>query len=263
MYIYDRPLTASRFLRNEAPDILRPSQHYYYSSRQGLGTEYGALHGSKGGKRQDEASLMSPAARSAEVVRLTDEIVRHAGGRKWASVDEAYKKVESMGDAAFDLIPKELTSAAHIHTQGAIAADALGEMKLKQTRLLRARKSMENAGVPVNAQVFKDNIDSLNAIDMAYGSVDIAPRIEPTSKKQLAKLKDHGPELTRVEQPGEPLLTPDELRSIEAAARAIKKDGRFNGLLPARSYRLADRSFVVNAGTELKGKPRISVRWGN
>ena len=122
---------------------------------------------------------------------------------------------------------------------------------------------MENAGVSTTAQVFIDNTNFLDEIDKAYGSVYIAPQTEPTSKKQVAKLKEHGPELTRVEQPGESLLTPVELRSIEAAARAIKKDGKFNGLLPARSYRLADRSFTVNAGTELKGKKRITVVWGN
>ena len=71
-YIYDRPLTALHFLRNERPVILRPSQHYYYSncvagsqrssdagSRSGLGLcpENGALHRSKGGKRPDDVSV--------------------------------------------------------------------------------------------------------------------------------------------------------------------------------------------------------------
>ena len=139
MYIYDRPLTVSRFLRNEEPDILRPSQHYYYSSGRGLGAENGALHGSIGGKRPNVPSL---AAQAAEVKRLTEEIVRHAGENKWASVDQAYKKLESKGDVAFDLIPKGLASVTAIHQLGAQASNLLGETLLYQTRLLREKRRL-------------------------------------------------------------------------------------------------------------------------
>ena len=237
MYIYDCPSIASR----------------------GLSGGYGALHGLQGNKRPEVVSPATPA----EVKQLTEEIIMKAQRNAWAGVDQAYKRLESMGDQAFDLIPKGLTSAADIHTKGAHAADASGEIKLKQTRLWRARKSMENAGVSPNAQVFIDNTNSLDAIDMAYGSVYIAPKTEPKTEKERKRLQGRGPELTRVSQPGEQPSTPEQPRSVETAAKAIRETGYFDGLLPARSYRLADQSFVVNAGTELKGKPRKTVRWGN
>ena len=262
-YIYDRPLTALSFLRNERPVILRPSQHYYYSSGRGLGAENGALHGSKGGKRPDVAS---PATQSAEVARLTEEMIRHAGENKWASVDEAYKKVESMGDAAFDLIPKGLASATAIHQLGAQASNLLGETLLYQTRLLREKSrlwslKMSLEGGPLTDPEFRQIINSLDAIErslgdieMAYGAVTIAPRSKSTSKKQRAQL-----ELIPVVRP----FAPDQRRSIEFADKAIKETGSFTGLLPAGNYTLADQSFTVIAGTELTGKKPKNVRWGN
>lgn len=236
MYIYDRPLIASR----------------------GLSDGYGALHGLQGSKRPEVALPATPA----EVKQLTEEITTLAQRNAWSGVDRTYKALESKGEQAFDLIPKGLTSAADIHMKGAAAADVLGEMKLKQTRLWRALKSMENAGVSPNAKEFEDNIATLNAIDMAYGSVYIAPRTEPKTKKERKRLQGRGPELTRVSQPGEQLYPPDQLRSVETAAKAIRETGYFDGLLPAGSYRLGDQSFAVSAGTELKGKPRKNVPWG-
>ena len=134
---------------------------------------------------------------------------------------------------------------------------------------MRERDCLEKAGEPINSSAFRKVFELLDAIEKAYGAVTIAPRSEPTSKRQLAKLKDHGPELTRVEQPGKPLLIPDQLRSIEVAEQAIKKDGKFDGLLPAGDYtlKLEDRSvtppFTVKAGTEVTGKKPKNVRWGD
>lgn len=238
MYIYDRPLTASR----------------------GLSADYSALHGSKGGKCPDEASLMSPAARSAEVVRLTDEIVRHAGENKWASVDKAYKCLESKGEELFDLIPKG--RATKIHQLGAQASNLLGETLLYQTRLLREKSrlwslKMSLEGGSVNTDEFTKVITDLGAIDKSlgeievyYGSVDIAPQSKSPSKKQRARL-----ELIPVIRP----MAPDQRKSIEAAALVIKDTGSFRGLLPAGNYTLADKKFTVIAGT---GKRPQDIRWG-
>ena len=236
MYVYDPQVTASR----------------------GRVAENSLLDGL--GKRPE---VVSPAVQAAAVVQLTDEIIKLAQRGAWTGVDKAYKKLESMGDEGFNLIPKGLTSAANIHTQGALAADALGEMKLKQTRLWRARKAMENAGVSMDAQAFVENTNDLKAIDMAYGSVCIAPRTEPKTEKERKRLQGRGPELARIKQPGEQLFAPGQLRSIEAAAKVIQQEGSFDGLLPAGSYTLAGQSFTVNAGTELIGKRRTNVLWEN
>jgi hypothetical protein len=224
---------------------------------QGLGANNGLLYGL--GKRPE---VVSPAAQAAEVKRLTEELIKHAGERKWASVERAYNKLETMEGEAFNSIPKGLASAAAIHELGAQAADALGNIKLKQTRLLLAKRSLETTS-PIDDVALRRIIDSLDAIEKAYGSVAIAPRSAPASKRQHKRLQGHGPKLTRVAQPGEQLFVPDQLRSIEAAAKVIQEEGSFDGLLPAGRYTLADQAFTINAGTELTGKKRTTILWGN
>jgi hypothetical protein len=236
MYIYDRPLTASR----------------------GLSGENGVLYGL--GKRPE---VMSPAEQSAEVKRLAEEITKLAQRNAWSGVDDAYTKLEDIGDQAFDLIPKGLTTPAAIHASGAQASGALGNRKFMQTRLWRAKKSMEEAGVRVDDDKFKEIIGSLDEIEQTYGAVTVAPRSVPTSKKELKRLQGRGPKLTRVAQPGEQLPKPGELKSIEFADKAIRATGSFDGLLPAGSYMLAGQSFTVNAGTELTGKRRKNILWDN
>ena len=173
------------------------------------------------------------------------------------------KQLESMGEEAF-----AIPNVFEIHHLGAEVADILGQTQLRQIRLVRERDWQEKAGEPITSSAFRKVFEFLDAIENAYGAVTIAPPSVPTSKKQLAKLKDHGPELTRVKQLGQ-LLPPDQLRSIEAAAQAIKKDGKFDGLLPAGDYtlKLEDRSvtqpFTVLAGTEVTGKKPKNVRWGD
>jgi hypothetical protein len=238
MYIYDRSL---------APSC-------------GLHTENGALHGSKASKLPDATS---PATQAAEAKRLTEEITTLAQRNAWAGVEKSYKKLEDMGDHAFDLIPKGLATAAAIHGWGAQAAGAVGNMKLRQTRLLLAKKSMEDTGVRIDDDRFKEIIGSLDEIEKAYGAVTVAPRSVPTSKRELKRLQGRGPKLTRVAQPGEQLFMPGLLKSIEFAAKAIRDTGSFDGLLPAGSYTVAGQSFTVNAGTELTGKRRTNVLWDN
>lgn len=216
MYIYDRPLTASR----------------------GFGA--------------------SPALQSAEVVRLTEEITKLAQRNAWTGVEKAYKTLEAMGDEAFNLIPDGLGGAAGVHQLGAQASWIFGETQLSQTRLLRAKRSMEIAS-PIDDAALRRILDSLDAIEKAYGAVTIAPRSAPASKRQLKRLQGHGPELMPAVQP----FAPDQRRSIETAAKALKDTGSFTGLLPAGNYTLADQPFTVTAGTELRGKKRTNVLWNN
>ena len=267
-YIYDRPLTALHFLRNEQPVNFRPSQHYYYSNGRGLGADYSALHGSKESTCPDVVSPATPA----EVKQLTEEIIMKAQRNAWAGVDEAYKRLESKGDQAFDLIPKGLTSVTEIHKHGAEASKLIGDTLLSQARLLREKSrlwslKMSLEGGPSNNTGFRKTIDDLGGIDQLlgeiekyYGAVTIAPESSKSpSKKQRAQL-----ELLPVVRP----MAPDQRKSIEFAAGKIKKYGEFKGLLPAGDYtlKLEDRSvtppFTVKAGTEYRGNKPKDVRWG-
>lgn len=236
MYIYDPQLTASR----------------------GLGAEKSALHGSK----EDACpEVMSPAA----VVQLIGEMNTLASRNAYTGVDRKYRCLEQMGNEAFNLIPKGLASVTDIHQLGAQASNVLGETLLYQTRLSREKSrlmslKMSLEGGSFEDLKFKEIIDSLTKIDQSlgaiettYGSVRIAPRKKSPSKRQREQLQ-----LTPRVWP----FAPEQRRSIEFADKTIKETGSFTGLLPEGDYTLADQSFTVNAGTELKGKKRITVDWG-
>jgi hypothetical protein len=234
---------------------------YIYDSHptawRGLGADNDGRQGF--GKRPE---VVSPATQSAEVKRLAEEIALLAQRDAWSGVDDAYTKLEDMGDQVFDLIPKGLTTAGAIHALGAQASDALGNTKFKQARLVLAKRSLETMR-PIDEKALRLIIESLDTIEKAYGAVAMTPRSMPTSKRQLKRLEGRGPKLIRVTQPGEQLLTSDQLRSIEFAAKVIQEKGSFDGLLPVGSYMLAGQSFTVNAGTELTGKRRTNVLWDN
>ncbi|MEP6934135.1 MAG: hypothetical protein ABI988_09370 [Nitrospirota bacterium] len=149
-----------------------------------------------------------------------------------------------------DLIP----NAAAIHQLGAKASWIVDDTQLFQARLLRAKRSLDNAVGGINDPALWQIIDSLDEIEKAYGAVDIAPRSKSTSKKQRAQL-----ELLPVVRP----VAPDQRRSIEFAAQVIKDTREFSRLLPVGDYTLADQSFTVIGGTEHTGKKRINVRWNN
>lgn len=239
MYIYDRPLTASR----------------------GFSADYSALHGSKGGKRQDEASLMSPVARSAEVQQLTEQIRQLGLRNEWEGIERTYKELlksisKSMGDDAFDLRP----NAAATHQRGADASRGLGDMQNWRNRLWRTKNSVEKAVGGTDDSLLRPIIESLSMIDKNYGSVTIAPRSsKSTSKEQLAQLQ-----LIAVVLSSDPdLRNPDQLKSIYFADKAIKETGSFTGLLPAGYYKLANEPFTVENGpTEYTGKKPTKVCWG-
>jgi hypothetical protein len=192
----------------------------------------------------------------SQALRLAEEMIAGAEARAWTRVEAIYRQLESMGDEAFEVIP----NAPKIHCLGAEVADILGQTQLRQTRLVRERDSLEKAGEPINSSAFRKVFEDLDAIEKAYGSVTITPGSKSVSKKRREQV-----ELIPVVLPS----TPDQRRSIEAATAALKKDGEFNGLLPVGNYTLksgrrpSTQSFTINAGTELTGKKRITVRWGN
>jgi hypothetical protein len=240
MYICDRPITGARFPHNTEPDILRRA----HSNGRGFR-----------GERPDEPGLGADATQSAEAIRLAQEITKLAQRNAWTGVERDYTILEKMGDEAFNSIP----SRAAIHQLGAQAAWILGETQLSQTRLLRAKSSLDTTSGSVDDKTLRPIIDSLDAIEKAYGAVTIAPQSPPTSNKERKRLQGHGPELIPVVQP----FAPDQRRSIETAAKTLKDTGYFTGLLPAGSYTLAGQSLTVNVGTELTGQRRTNVVWGS
>ncbi len=233
MYIYDRPLTASR----------------------GLSGENVALHGLHGGKRP---GATSPTTQSAEVVQLTEEIIHLAQRNVWTGVERAYTRLEDKGDEAFNLIPKGLTSAAAIHLLGATASRDSGNTQNWRKRLWRAKTLLDTAVGGTNDSLLKPIVEDLENIDKNFGSVTIAPRSKLTLIRQREQL-----ELIAVVLSSDPdLRSQDQLKSIKFATQVIKETGSFTGLLPAGYYKLVDESFTVEKGTELTRKKPTKVRWG-
>jgi hypothetical protein len=190
-----------------------------------------------------------------QAVSLAEEMKAMAEARAWTKVEAIYKQLEIMGDAAFQAIP----NASEIHHLGAKVADILGQTQLRQTRLVRERDSREKAREPIDSSAFREVFKQLDAIEKAYGSVMITPGSKSVSKNRREQL-----ELVPVVMPP----VPEQRRTIEAVAAALKEDGGFNGLLPVGDYTLKSErrssslSFSINAGTELTGKKSKDVRWG-
>jgi hypothetical protein len=190
-----------------------------------------------------------------QTVSLAEQMEAMAEARAWTKVEAIYKQLESIGDEAFEAIP----NASKIHCLGAEVADILGKTKHRQARLVRERESREKAREPIDSPAFREVFKQLDAIEKAYGSVMITPGSKSVSKKQREQL-----ELIPVAMPP----VPEQRRTIEAVAAALKEDGEFKGLLPVADYTLKSGtrspslSFSINAGTELTGKKPKDVRWG-
>ena len=200
-----------------------------------------------------------PATRGSlqsQAVSLAEEMKARAEALAWTRVEAIYKQLESMDDEVFEAIP----NASKIHCLGAEVADILGKTQHRQARLVRERDSREKAREPIDSPAFREVFKQLDAIEKAYGSVTITPRSKSVTKKQREQL-----ELIPVVMPP----VPEQRRTIEAVAAALKEDGEFNGLLPTGDYTLKSGrrsptlSFSINVGTELTGKKRINVLWGN
>ncbi len=208
------------------------------------------------GKRPE---AVSPVTQTAEVARLTDEIIKLAQRNAWTGVERAYKTLESMGDEAFNLIPRGLGGPAAIHKEGANASRSFGDMLNWWKRLWRAKTSLDTAVGGTNDSLLKPILESLEYTNNNFGSVTVAPRSKSTSKKQRAQLKLIAVVLSTAPD----LPTPDQLKSIAFAEQIIKETGSFIGLLPAGYYKLADESFTVENGpSEYTGKRPINVLWG-
>jgi hypothetical protein len=183
--------------------------------------------------------------------------------KNWASLNEIYTKLESMGEEALNSIPKEVSSAATIHRLGAEASRTLGDMQNWRQRLWRAKTSLDTAVGGINDPFFGQILADLEYIDKTFGSVTIAPRSKWTSKKRWAQMKWKAVLLSSA--PAKKTL--DEVKSINFAEQVIKDTGSFTGLLPAGLYWLEDGSFIakftVEAGpTERTGKKPTKVSWG-
>lgn len=207
------------------------------------------------GSRLGHVPVTSGSLQS-QAVSLAEEMKARAEARAWTKVEAIYKQLEIMGDAVFQAIP----NVSEIHHLGATVADILGKTQHRQARLVRERDSREKAREPIDSPSFREVFKQLDAIEKAYGSVAITPGSKSVSKKQLEQL-----ELIPVVMPP----VPEQRRTIEAVAAALKEDGEFNGLLPAGDYTLKSGrrsptlSFSINVGTELTGKKRVTVFWGN
>jgi hypothetical protein len=191
-----------------------------------------------------------------QAVYLAEEMKARAEARAWTKVEAIYKQLEIMGDEAFQAIP----NVSKIHCLGAEVADILGKTQLRQARLVRERDSREKEREPIDSPAFHEVFKQLDAIEKAYGSVMITPRSKSVAKKRREQL-----ELIPVVMPP----VPEQRRTIEAAAAALMEDGEFNGLLPVGDYTLKSGrrspalSFSINVGTELTGKKRVTVLWGD
>ena len=191
----------------------------------------------------------------SQAVQLAEEMKMRKEAKAWTRVEAIYKQLESMGDEVFKTIP----NVAEIHCIGAEAADIFGQTQDRQTRLVRERDSREKAREPLDSQGFREVFEQLDAIEKAYGSVTITPGSKSVSRKRREQL-----ELIPAAIPS----VPEQRRTIEAAAVALKRDGQFKGLLPGGTYTLTSgkrspvQRFTVNAGTEFKGKKPTNLRWG-
>ncbi|MGF1626336.1 MAG: DUF4157 domain-containing protein [Alphaproteobacteria bacterium] len=202
-------------------------------------------HGSQPGtifRSKDDA-----AATAAEVQRLSEEMSKLAAKNAWTGVTRAYEAIEALGPDAF----VQAQNPADLHRLAAEAARNAGDTRRYMSLLQRAGAVLAGAtGEQADAQ--RDVIDqALAGLKSGYGTVRIAPRSEPKSKKQAAALT--GPALVRELMP----FAADERKSIEVAAARLQETGYFSGMMPAGAYLLDGQAITVVAGTD------NSFLWGN
>lgn len=231
------------------------SPSHWYPARRRCGSCEAGAPDARTGSRLGQDPTTTTVLQS-QATRLAGEIKTLAEARAWTRVEALYLQLESMGNEAFASIP----NASEVHHIGAVAADIFGNTQLRQTRLVREKYSLETTGESLTGLAYRTVIAQLDAIEKAYGSVTVAPRSRPISKRSRLLL-----ELIPAALPS----VPEQRRSIEAAAAALKESGEFNGLLPVGNYvlksgkRPLSQPFTVSAGTELVGKKRLAVVWDN
>jgi len=159
------------------------------------------------------------AAAKAEYVRLSQDIAALAEKSHWEGVDRSYRKALATG------VPLSFDD----HMAGASAALALGDIAGARARFQAARVLHDDD---------PDVIESLWALDTAFAPVVV---------KATA-----GAVLSIATMP----FQPDQARAVEYAAAQVLELGTFDGLLPAGSYEVAGKGFVV-AIREIGAEPLV------
>ena len=159
-------------------------------------------------------SARDEAYRKAEAKRLSDELEKLVRRQAWAGAARTYAELEAIG---LPLGVDELYA-------GALTARQLGEMALVYERLLAAAKLDGR----------REIVDWLWAIDTGYGRVSLAG--DPASPPTLSA--------------DSPPLLPEQRACVEAAQRHLSESGRFDGLLPAGTYRVNGVAVEVIPGED-------------
>jgi len=159
----------------------------------------------------------SPRPDQGEYARLTQELESLAERNAWAGAARIYPKLVATG------VPPSYQDLLY----GAHAARAVGDIGSVRERLLAAKEIKEE----------KEVIESLWALDEAFGSVDLT--CDP----------DMGWALSSAAKPFEP----DQVRAIEFAIDQVATTCAFAGYLPAGSYTFCGRDFDVRPGVSTVG----------
>jgi len=158
-----------------------------------------------------------PRPDQGEYARLTQELESLAERNAWAGAARIYPKLVATG------VPPSYQDLLY----GAHAARAVGDIGSVRERLLAAKEIKEE----------KEVIESLWALDEAFGSVDL--KCDP----------DMGWALSSATKPFEP----DQVRAIEFAIGQVATTCVFTGYLPAGSYTFCGRDFDVRPGVSTVG----------
>lgn len=153
---------------------------------------------------------------AAEHTRISGDIEQLAERQVWSGVEKKFLELEKA----------EITPTYADLMHGAYAARALGDMSLAYGRLKRAAKLDST----------KEVIDWLYAIDMNYGSVELAA----TPPRNIALEIESLP------------FDPDQRVAVEKAVEVVASKGGYVGLLPRGAYIFAGQSFKVEPGLSVR-----------
>lgn len=153
-------------------------------------------------------------AKTAEKLRLEEEMKRLAAKNAWTGVERAYN----------DLLNLKVELPFEDHYLGAQSARYLGKTYEVYERLTSAKE------IDATPEI----LQNLEGIDGTYGKVDL----QGTEKKRPDLVPDVMP------------FAPDERKSIEWAQTVLANTGSFRGMLPKGSYKVGGLPFTVEAGQE-------------
>lgn len=162
------------------------------------------------------------ACDTGEKLRLAEEQKKLAARNAWSGVERAYAALE---------VTKCPLDFDH-HYLGAEAARYLGKVYEQYERLTESKATAGDEHAEELAKIE----ESLSAIDLAYGRVDIVgdPRRRPV--------------LTRPEMP----FAPDQRKAIEWAQTVVAETGSFKGMLPLGAYVVGEVEFTAEVGPDFR-----------